>query len=98
MHPHLFDSFSKQYFKVDVIGGDANAAAYKYYKKQEYQDLHNSSVAVMLREMPREVNTVRTFESRLHIDYSTNNHSSQLRSASDLDCCFVATLSWRTPT
>ena len=42
-------------FKVDVIAGDANAAAYKYYKKQEYQDLHNSSVAVMLREMQREV-------------------------------------------
>ena len=43
------------HFKVDVIAGDANAAAYKYYKKQEYQDLHNSSVAVMLREMQREV-------------------------------------------
>ena len=60
MHLHLFDSFSKQFFKVDVIAGDTNAAAYTCYKKQEYQDLHNSSVAVMLREMPREANTVRT--------------------------------------
>ena len=42
--------------------------------------------------MQREVNTGRSFESRLHIDYSTNNHSSQLSSASDLDCCFVAVL------
>ena len=40
----------EHYFKVDVIAGDANTAAYKYYKKQEYQDLYNSSVAVMLRE------------------------------------------------
>ena len=39
------------HFKVDVIAGDANAAVYKYYKIQEYQDLHNSSVVVMLREM-----------------------------------------------
>ena len=61
-------------FKVDIIAGDANAAAYKYYKKQEYRDLYSSSVAVMLREMQREVNTGRPFERRLHIDYHTNNH------------------------
>ena len=96
MHLLLFDNFAKQYFKVDVIAGDANAAANKYYKKQECQDLHNSSVAVMLREIHRAVNAVRTFESRIHVDYSTNNHSSQLTSAGDLDCCFMAILSWRT--
>ena len=45
------------HFKVDVIAGDASAAAYKYYKKQEHQGLHDSSVAVMLRDMQREVNT-----------------------------------------
>ena len=66
------------HFKVDVIAGDANAAAYKYYKKQEHQYLHDSSVAVMLREMQREVNTGHPFERRLHIDYSTNNHPTQL--------------------
>ena len=49
------------HFKVDVIVGDANAAAYKYYKKQEHQDLHDSSVAVMLGEIQREVNTGHTF-------------------------------------
>ena len=38
-------------FTVDVIAGDANAAAYKFHKRQNYQDLHNYSVAVMLREM-----------------------------------------------
>ena len=52
--------------KVYVIAGDANAAAYKYYKKQEHQDLHDSSVAVMLREMQREVNTGHPKERRLH--------------------------------
>ena len=46
----------------------------------------------------RSIRYARTFKSRLHIDYSTNNHSSQLRSASDLDCCFMAILSWRKPT
>ena len=82
------------HFKVDVIAGDANAAAYKYFSEQEYQDLHNSSVAIMLREMQREVNTGRPFERRLHIDYYTNSHFSQLISANDLDCCFMSILSW----
>ena len=36
------------HFKVDVSAGDANAAAYQYFKKKGYQDLHNSSVAIML--------------------------------------------------
>ena len=45
------------HFKVDVIAGDANAAAYKHCRNQECQDLNNSSVAIMLREMQREVNT-----------------------------------------
>ena len=71
-----------------VIAGDANGAAYKYYERQEYQDLHYSSVAIMLRKMQREVNTRRPFESRLHIDFSSNNQSYQLSSASDLDCYF----------
>ena len=38
-------------FKGDVIAGDANAAACKCYKNQEYQYLYNSAVALMLREM-----------------------------------------------
>ena len=41
------------HFKVDVIAGDVNAAAYKNYRNQGYKDLHNSSVAIMLREMQR---------------------------------------------
>ena len=52
------------HFNVDVIAGDANAAAYKYDQLQEFQDLHNSSVDIMLREMQREVNTEHPFESR----------------------------------
>ena len=42
-------------------------------------------------------NTGHPFESKLHIDYSTNNHPPQLHAADDLDCCFMATLSWRKP-
>ena len=52
----------------------------------------------MLRETQREVNMDRPFESRLHIDYSTNNHHSQLRSKNCPDCCFIAILSRRKPT
>ena len=37
-------------------------------ESKEYQDLHNSSVAVMLREMQREVHTGCQFESRFHTD------------------------------
>ena len=85
------------HFEVDVIAGDANAAAYKYNRRQENQDLHNSSVAIVSREMRREVNTGRFFERRLHVDCSANNHSSRRSSASDLDCCFMVILSWRKP-
>ena len=93
--------FSKQYFNtctigVDVIAGDANAAAYKYFKKHKYQDLYNSSVAIMLREMQREGNEGRPLESRLDIDYFTNNHFSQLCSASDLDLVLHGySLTWK---
>ena len=85
------------HFEVDVNAGHPNGAAYKYHKRQENQDLHSLSVAIMLREMRREVNTGRTLESMLHIDYSTNNHFSQRSSASDLDCGYMAMLSWRMP-
>ena len=67
------------HFKVDVIARNVDAAAYKNYQRQEYQDLHNSSVAIMVREMQREVDTRHPFESSLHIDHSTNNHPPQLR-------------------
>ena len=41
------------------------------------------------------VNMDRPFESRLHIESSTNNHHSQLRSTTYPDCCFMAILSSR---
>ena len=58
---------------------------------------NNSSVAVKLREIQREVSMGRPFKSRLHIDHFTDNHLSLLRSAGDLDCCFMAVLSGREP-
>ena len=51
----------------------------------------------MLIEMQHEVNVGYPFESKLHIDYSTNNHPPQLHAANDLDCCLMAILSWRNP-
>ena len=47
------------------------------------------------RDMKREVKTGRPLESRLHIDCHNKNHFSQLRSASDLDCCLMAMHSFR---
>ena len=76
---------------------DANAAANKYNKRQEYQDLYHFSVAVALRDLQREVDIDRLLESRLHIDYWTNKHNSQLRSTDYPDCCFMAILSQRKP-
>ena len=65
---------------------DAKAAAYTYHRKQECQDLYNFSVAIMLREMQREVNTGQPVENRLHIDYASKNRPPQLHAADDLDC------------
>ena len=47
--------------------------------------------------MQREVNMGHPFESRRHIDSYHNNNFSRLRLPSDLDCCFMAILSWRKP-
>ena len=85
-----------KHYKVDVAG-DANATAYKCYKRKESKDQYNSSIAVMLREMQREVNIDRPLESRLHIGYSTNNHHTQLHSPDYPDCCFITIPSWRKP-
>ena len=68
-----------------------------YNKNQENQDLCDSSVAVMLREMQREVNTGHPCGSKLHLDYSTNNHPPHLHAGDDLDCCFMIILSWGKP-
>ena len=67
-------------------------------KNQGYRDLCNSSVAVILREVQREVDGRRPFEDRLCIDYYISNHFVHTSTASDLDCCFMAILSrWKPP-
>ena len=45
----FFETVRQQmrHFKVDVIAGDAKAAAYMYYKNQEYQDMFDFSAVVM---------------------------------------------------
>ena len=81
------------HFEVDVIAGDANAAAYKYNKHQEYQIC--TILQLPLCSERCDVRSIRDAELKAgFIDYSTNNHSSQRSSASDLHCCFMAVLSW----
>ena len=89
---HFFAKVLKKvrHFRVDVVAGDATAAAYRYQQRKEYQYFCNFWVAVMLREMQREVNMNRPFQSRRHCDYSTNNKHSQLRPTDYPDCCFMA--------
>ena len=48
----------------------------------------------MLRQIQPEINMDRPFESTIPMDYSTNNHHSQLRSKDYPDCCSMAFLSW----
>ena len=80
-------------FKVDVNAGDANAAACEYLRKHGYRDLYNSSNAVTLREIQREVDEGRPLGDTHCIDYYNNNHFLHTSTASDLDCCFMDILS-----
>ena len=50
--------------QVDVIAGDANGTAHKYFRNQKYQDLYNSSVAIMMREMQHEIYERRPLKTR----------------------------------
>ena len=102
--PTVFDTISKKYEKsynttrlMSLLEIAMRQHTNKYCKKQEYQDLYSSLVAVMLREMQRDINMGRPFEGRRHIYYFSNNHFAQLRSVDDLDCCFMAILLWRKP-
>ena len=51
----------------------------------------------MLREMQCEINEGRLFEDKLCTDFYHDNHSLYFSSANDLDCRFMAILSWGTP-
>ena len=90
-HLCVFDSFSKLDFSKCTTSRSMSLLEMPMRqhtntsKKQQYQDVYNYSVAIMLREMQREGNEERPLETRLDIDSYTNNHFSQLCSASDLD-------------
>ena len=65
---------------------------YRYYKKQEYQDLYNSSIAFTLMEMVREVITDSHFKTGFtFISKPVRLH----HTADDFDCCFMVILSCR---
>ena len=51
------DPSEKQETQVD-------SATHKYFRRQEHQDLHNSSIAVVLREMQHEINESRPLKTR----------------------------------
>ena len=43
-------------YQADVIGGDANASTYRYYKKQRYASVFHSNLHTMARRLVRAVN------------------------------------------
>ena len=49
-----------------------------------------SSKICTILQLQRKVNEGCPFETRLHIEYFSNDHFSQLSSESALDCCFLA--------
>ena len=54
-----------QHHRVDVVVGDATAAAYRYYKRQEYQALYNSSIC---RHVKRKFNENSTWTAHFRAD------------------------------
>ena len=82
------------HFKVGVIAGDANDAAYKCCEKQERQDLYVRFLSCIhaKREMQREVNMGHPFER----GFTLNIRPAIIRlfhESTDFDCCFLAMLS-----
>ena len=74
-----------RHFKVDVIALDSKAAAYMYYKNQEYHDLYDFlSCRHAKRDATRGASHLLFYQK----------HPSQLHEANDFDCCFMAILSW----
>ena len=77
LHLLLLNSFSRQYFNKYITSRPMSLLEMSI--RQHVDILQKTSiprsvqfsVVVMLREMQREINTGRPFESRLHIDYYT---------------------------
>jgi len=79
--------------RVDVLCGDANQAAYKYYNHQTFRDIPNSMVVRLVRDMVESVNKDLAYPQRLSMNFMTNNHEENFRT-DDPDCCVTFVFGW----
>ena len=87
-------------YQVDIISGDANQAAFKYYNNQEIPDPGNSVVQLLFHQMIADVNRGVELKCRVSGLLLDNNSVNEYVSLSrgepdvDLDCCFTGILHW----
>ena len=66
-------------YQVDFLGGDANAAMYKYFGHQPVPNVRQSAFIVMLNTLIAAVNSVLTApEHKVHADFVSSNAQEKL--------------------
>ena len=66
-------------YQVDYLGGDANAAVYRYYNNQQVPSIATSSLKVMLNTFVGAVNTViHDPQHKIHAGLITSNSQESL--------------------
>ena len=61
-------------YQVDFMGGDANAAIYRYFKRQPIMNIAKSSFSIMLNTMVHSINQViQNPEQKVHAGLVTSN-------------------------
>jgi hypothetical protein len=91
-----FEQFIRSCVKhrVDVLGGDGNGAAYKYFNNQKFSDPMNSSVCRIIRHVQEQWNTGKPVALRLTLDeISSSKLDNNLAFTCD-DCCWVHVFGW----
>ena len=98
-HSIVFDIFSEQYFSKYTASRSMSLLEMPMRQHTNTTKSRSTEICTVL-QLPLSwercnvrSNTGRPFESKHNVHYSTFNHSSLLRSASDLDCCLMAVLS-----
>ena len=80
--------------QVDILGGDGNAATYKFKNNQRHPDIGNSILSTYVRRFVSVVNAARPFHARVRADMFYNNSIVELLAGEDLDCMFVTVFHW----
>ena len=80
-------------YRVDILCGDANQAAFKYYNHQAFHDIPNSMVVSLVRDMVATVNKDLAYPQRLSMKFMTNNHEENFVN-DDPDCCVTFVFGW----